>query len=108
MLYEDVKGGPETASQIDSWLDAVSTTLQRGNAKEKMSVLRRFNSQLGSTSFLVGEDPSLADIVSYCVLCEQLGLKLSGNVKQWLKRVQASVPRIATVKCSYIIANESS
>ncbi len=101
-LYENGKGGPERASLIDSWLDAVSITLQRGSAKEKQSVIRRFNSQLGSSNFLVGEDLSLADIVSYCFLCEQPQLKLGGNVKQWLKRVQATIPRIATVRCPYL------
>ena len=100
ILYEEANGGIEATAQIDSWLDIVSTTLLRGSAKEKSSVLKRFNSQLGSTSFLVGNQLSLADIVAYCTLCKQPGLKIPGNLNQWLKKMQVTVP--GSAECPYL------
>lgn len=101
-LYEEGPGGAESAGLMDSWLDSISTTLQRGSAKEKASVLRRLNAQLGSAQFLTGDEPSLADIVGFCVLSEQAGLKLPSNVKNWLKRVQLSVAGLNSVPCPYL------
>lgn len=101
-LYEEGRGGDESAAIMDSWLDVTSTTLQRGSVKEKASVVRRFNSQLGSSQFLAGDQPSLADIVGYCAVCKQPGLKLPGNVKNWLKRACVSVYGLSTVPCPYL------
>jgi aminoacyl tRNA synthase complex-interacting multifunctional protein 2 len=107
-LYdEEGRGGAESASLIDSWLDLVSTTFQRGSAKEKASILRKLNAQLGSAQFLVGDQLSVADIVGFCAVCEQPGLKPPGNVKSWLQRVQRSVPGLATVPCPYIVEDSS-
>ena len=107
ILYEETKGGAEIAAQIDSWLDAISTTLLKGGTKEKISVVRRLNSQLGSTNYLVGSDPTLADIVAYTAMCMQPGMKLGGNVKEWLKRVRVAVPGLSAVPCSYLTNNTS-
>lgn len=102
-LYEGSPGGADSAGLIDSWLDSVSTTLRTGSAKEKASVLRRLNAQLGgSAHFLAGEQPSLADIIGFCGVSEQEGLKLPGNVKSWMKRVQQSVPGLNSVPCPYL------
>ena len=87
-FYEDL--GPIASSQIDSWLELVCGTLIRGTSKEKASVMRKLNSQLGSSSYLVGEFLSIADIVSYSVICSLHGVKPTANVKQWLKRLQSS------------------
>lgn len=100
-LYEEGHGGAEAASLMDSWMDLMSTTLERGSVKEKMSVLRRLNARLGSAQFLAGDQPSVADIVGFCALCEQSGLKVPGNVKQWLQRVQLSFPGLNSVPCPY-------
>ena len=104
-LYEgEGQGGSdaESAALVDSWLDAFSTTLRRGSAKEKASVLRKLNAQLGSARFLTGDSPSLADIVGVCAVCEQPDLKLPGNVKSWLKRGMESIPGLHSVPCSYL------
>lgn len=106
-LYEDGRGSAESASLMDSWMDLMTTTLQRGTSKEKLSVLRRLNGQLGSAQFLVGDRPSVADIVGFCALCEQPGMKLPGNVKPWLRRVQSSVPGLAAVPCLYLAEDSS-
>ena len=97
-LYEGL--GPETASQVDSWLDTVTRSLSNGTSKEKTSVLRRLNSHLGSASYLVGEGVTLADIVVYSAMCSQDGLKPTANVKRWMKRLQLAVPALACIPCS--------
>lgn len=106
-LYEEGQGGAESASLVDSWLDLMTTALQRGSSKEKASVLRRLNGQLGSSQFLVGGQPSVADIIGFCAICEQPGMKLPGNVKPWLQRVQRSFPGLAGVPCSYLAEDTS-
>ena len=77
---------PLLASQIDSSLDSFSFSYLNGNAKEKASVLRHMNSSLGSSPYLVGTTPTLADVVYFATLVSQSGLKLGGNVKDWMKR----------------------
>ena len=82
-LYEGK--GHEQAALVDSWLDAVAGTFVFGSSKEKLSVLRRLNSHLGSAPFLAGDDVTLADIVAYAVLCRGSGgHKLTDNVKKWI------------------------
>ena len=78
--------GPEQAALVDSWLDAVTGTYIYGSSKEKLSVLRRLNSHLGSSQFLVrNDDVTLADIVAYAVICGGPGAqKLTDNVKRWI------------------------
>ena len=84
-------------------MDEVSTTLQRGSSREQASVVRRLNAQLGSSSFLAGTDvPSVADLLAYTVLCGQPGLKIPGNVKQWLKRVREGVLNSDLCPCPYL------
>ena len=77
-----------TASRIDSWLDTLSTYLQ-GSTKEKASVLRTMNATLGTSSYLVGNSPTLCDIV----LCPAMRAapKLGNNVKAWVKRCDADL-----------------
>lgn len=113
-LYEEVGGGKENsssaelASAMDSWMDSLSSVLSRGTGKEKASVLRRLNAQLGSSKFLVvGEQLTVADIVGFCEVCGQPDLKLPSNVKLWMKRVQCSVPSLCTVPCPYLTQESS-
>lgn len=99
-LYESLDAA--VASQIDGWLDLLCVSLACGSSKEKSSVMRRLNAQLGSSPFLVGGTLTLADVVAYAVLCNtDAGLKLSANVKQWLKRLQ-SVPELSCLPCSWL------
>lgn len=85
-LYESLP--PLTASQIDSWLDSLSTYVH-GNAKEKASVLRSLNATLGTSPYLVGDAPTLCDIVLCPVI--RAGSKLGNNVKAWVKRCDATL-----------------
>ena len=102
-LYEDCRGGLEAVAQMDSWMDIVSTTLQKGGSKEKASVVRQLNSHLGSSAFLASlDEPSLADIVAYCAISKHPGLKVPANVKLWLRRVRAVVPGLDYCPCPYI------
>ena len=84
-LYEDL--GAEAASMIDSWLDRIYNTFLVGNTKERASVVRNLNTTLGSNTWLVGDQLSLADLVAYCVISQNSrGLKLLGtNVEKWMK-----------------------
>ena len=98
-LYESL--GLKTASSIDSWMDSISLSYLHGSAKEKASVLRRMNSDLGSSKFLTGAYPSLADLVAYGILSNQAGLKLGGNVKEWMARCH-SQEEFSTIPCLYL------
>ena len=115
VLYEEVgscgkeeNSSADLASAMDSWMDLMSSVLTRGTGKEKASVLRRMNAQLGSSKFLVmGEQPTVADIVCFCEVCAQPDLKLPSNVKLWMKRVQSLVPPLCTVPCPYLTQESS-
>lgn len=75
-----------TATLIDSWVDTAIFQLQAGSPKEKAAVLRSMNVALGKTSWLVGSEMTVADIVAWCVL-QQTGNTNSvpPNVQKWLK-----------------------
>ena len=94
-LYEDQ--GPLAASQIDSWLESVTGTLIRGSSKEKTSVMKKLNAQLGSSRFIAGNVPSISDIVAYCVVSNLDGVKPGNNVKDWVKRLRSSFPFVNMV-----------
>ena len=82
-LYEG--SGHQQSALVDSWLDAVTGTYIFGSSKEKLSVLRRLNSHLGSCQFLAGDDVTLADVVAYAIICGGPGgQKLTDNVKKWI------------------------
>ena len=75
--------------QVDSWLDAIAGTYIFGSSKEKLSILRRLNSHLGSSEFLAGSNITLADVVAYAIICGGPGgQKLTDNVKKWIKVCQ--------------------
>lgn len=99
-LYED-QTDPVKASQIDVWLDLLTTSFIYGNAKEKGSVLRNMNACLGTCVFLTGNGLSLADIVLYSVIGTEGDHKLGSNVKQWIKRCQ-EVIQLAQIPCAYL------
>lgn len=103
-LYEGL--GAEEALKIDSWLDSVAGTLLYGSSKEKASVMRRLNSQLGSSGYLVGDYVTLADIIAFAIVGSEPGLKPTANVKQWLKRCQAH-PEFAGLPCSCLSSTDS-
>lgn len=78
-----------TATDIDQWLDR-STTLLSGNSKEKAGVLRTVNAYLGKSSWLVGNQLSLADVVFWSAI-QQTGQadSVPGNVKKWIQSCNA-------------------
>ena len=96
-LYEGL--GPEAASLIDSWLDRFYHTFLVGSAKERASVIRNLNGWLGSHTWLAGDQFSLADLVSYCVISQNSqGLKLAGtNIERWMKGNCSQHPLLANI-----------
>ena len=98
-LYESLD--PKATSSVDRWMDLVTLSYLHGNSKEKASVLRQMNSDLGSSNFLTGPHPNLADVVAYGVLGNQASLKLGGNVKEWMTRCH-SRQEFNTIPCLYL------
>jgi hypothetical protein len=87
-LYEGQ--GHQQSALVDSWLDAVTGMYIFGSSKEKLSVLRRLNSHLGSCQFLAGDDVTLADVVAYAIICGGPGgQKLTDNVRKWINCCQS-------------------
>ena len=73
------------ACEIDSWLD-MSYQLSSGNKKEKAAVLKAMNGKLGQSSWLVGNELSLADIVLWSGIQQQKEANSApNNVKKWLQ-----------------------
>lgn len=98
-IYESFD--PKISAQIDTWLDSLSLSYIHGNAKEKGAVLRRMNSSLGSAEFLTGNTLTLADVVLFCVLGNERGIKIGGNVKKWMKHCHNVTP-LVSVSCFYL------
>ena len=98
-LYEGQ--GTEKASEIDSWLDTVSTVLltAKSSTKEKASIARKMNSRLGGNGYLVGDRLTLADLLAYWAVCGLGAVKLTTNIIDWLNRVYADVPSLGTFPC---------
>lgn len=98
-LYEGQ--GPQNASEIDSWVDTVSSVLlgDSSSSKEKSSVARKLNSCLGGNVYLVGDQLSLADLYCYWAVCGQGAVKLTKNITDWLTRVYTDVPALGTFPC---------
>nr|XP_020655213.1 aminoacyl tRNA synthase complex-interacting multifunctional protein 2 isoform X1 [Pogona vitticeps] len=82
-----------TATLIDSWVDTAIFQLQEGSNKEKAAVLRSMNAALGKTSWLVGNELSVADIVAWCAL-QTTGTTnaVPANVQKWLKSCENLAP----------------
>ncbi|KAM9305861.1 aminoacyl tRNA synthase complex-interacting multifunctional protein 2 [Gastrophryne carolinensis] len=75
-----------TATLIDSWVDTALFQLREGSSKEKAVVLRALNSTLGNSSWLAGNELTVADIVSWCAI-HQSGnsTAIPANVQKWMK-----------------------
>ncbi|KAI5097344.1 aminoacyl tRNA synthase complex-interacting multifunctional protein 2, partial [Silurus meridionalis] len=77
---------PIVATQLDSWVDTAFFQLAEGGSKERAAVLRSLNSALGRSAWLLGHEPSLADIVcACCILREGQALSTPANVQRWLQ-----------------------
>ncbi|XP_069501737.1 aminoacyl tRNA synthase complex-interacting multifunctional protein 2 [Ambystoma mexicanum] len=82
-----------TLTQIDSWVDMVIFQLKEGSNKEKAAVLRAMNSALGKSSWLVGSELTVADIVGWCALQQTNGsTAVPANVQKWMKSCENLAP----------------
>ncbi|XP_053220117.1 aminoacyl tRNA synthase complex-interacting multifunctional protein 2 isoform X1 [Podarcis raffonei] len=88
-----------TATLIDSWVDTAIFQLQEGSNKEKAAVLRSMNAALGKTSWLVGNELTVADVVAWCAL-QQTGSTnaVPANVQKWLKSCENLAPFNSVLK----------
>ncbi|XP_068100665.1 aminoacyl tRNA synthase complex-interacting multifunctional protein 2 isoform X2 [Hyperolius riggenbachi] len=74
------------ATLIDSWVDTAIFQLREGSSKEKAAVLRAMNSALGKSPWLVGDELTLADIVSWCAIHQSGSADAApANVQKWMK-----------------------
>ncbi|KAM8960494.1 aminoacyl tRNA synthase complex-interacting multifunctional protein 2 [Pelodytes ibericus] len=75
-----------TATLIDSWVDMAIFQLREGSGKEKVAVLKAMSSSLGKSPWLVGDELTIADIVSWGAI-QQSGTSTSipPNVQKWMK-----------------------
>ncbi|XP_062999133.1 aminoacyl tRNA synthase complex-interacting multifunctional protein 2 isoform X2 [Elgaria multicarinata webbii] len=88
-----------TATLIDSWVDTAIFQLQGGSAKEKAAVLRSMNAALGKTSWLVGNELTVADIVAWCMLQQTKSTNgVPANVQKWLKSCENLAPFNSALK----------
>ena len=84
--YDNNAADITIATEIDQWVDS-SMQYQRGNSKEKASVLKGANAKLGKSEWLVGGAMSLADVMLWGAVTQaQAGESLVGNVKKWYLR----------------------
>ncbi|XP_061456101.1 aminoacyl tRNA synthase complex-interacting multifunctional protein 2 isoform X2 [Rhineura floridana] len=82
-----------TATLIDSWVDTAIFQLQEGTNKEKAAVLRCMNAALGKTSWLVGNELTVADIVAWCALQRMGSINaVPANVQKWFKSCENLAP----------------
>ncbi|XP_069839930.1 aminoacyl tRNA synthase complex-interacting multifunctional protein 2 [Dendropsophus ebraccatus] len=86
-----------TATLIDSWVDTAIFQMREGSGKEKAAVLKAMNSALGKTPWLVGNELTIADIVSWCAI-QQSGntTAVPANVLKWMKSCE-NLPSFNTV-----------
>ncbi|KAJ6659775.1 hypothetical protein lerEdw1_018491 [Lerista edwardsae] len=88
-----------TATLIDSWVDTAIFQLKEGSTKEKAAVLRAMNATLGKTSWLVGSELTVADIVAWCALHQTGGANtVPENVQKWLKSCENLAPFNAALR----------
>lgn len=77
---------PETATEIDCWLDKSYFLVIQGNNKERQSFLRQMNGHLGKREYLVGNNITIADIIVWSAIAQiQLEKSLPSNVGNWWK-----------------------
>lgn len=85
LLGSDPKD-PLLATQVDSWLDMIFLQLAEGGNKERVAVLRSLNGALGRSTWLLGDELSLADIVCACYLLQKgQTVSSAANVQRWLQ-----------------------
>ncbi|KAJ7401398.1 Aminoacyl tRNA synthase complex-interacting multifunctional protein 2 [Pitangus sulphuratus] len=88
-----------TSTLIDSWVDTAIFQLQEGSSKERGAVLRSMNAALGKSSWLVGSELSVADVVAWCAL-RRTGTANAApaNVQKWMKCCENLAPFSSVLK----------
>lgn len=88
-----------TSTLIDSWVDTAIFQLKEGSSKERGAVLRSMNAALGKSSWLVGNELTLADVVAWCAL-QQTGTANTApaNVQKWMKSCENLAPFSSVMK----------
>ncbi|XP_076460585.1 aminoacyl tRNA synthase complex-interacting multifunctional protein 2-like [Babylonia areolata] len=75
------------ATRVDEMLDLAQLQLIEGSNKERSAALRTLNATLGKSSWLLGGEMSLADIVTWSALQEtKVASDAPANVKKWLQQ----------------------
>lgn len=88
-----------TSTLIDSWVDTAIFQLKEGSSKERGAVLRSMNAALGKSSWLVGNELTVADVVAWCAL-RQTGTANTApaNVQKWMKSCENLAPFSSVMK----------
>ncbi|KAL8175513.1 UNVERIFIED_CONTAM: hypothetical protein K2H54_026958 [Gekko kuhli] len=87
------------ATLIDSWVDTAIFQLKEGSNKERAAVLRSMNTALGKTSWLVGSELTVADVVTWCALRQTESTNaVPTNVQKWLKCCENLAPFQSALK----------
>ncbi|XP_053327457.1 aminoacyl tRNA synthase complex-interacting multifunctional protein 2 [Spea bombifrons] len=74
-----------TATLVDSWVDTAIFQLREGSSKEKAAVLRAMSSSLAKSPWLVGNELSVADIVSWCAIQQSdNSTAIPPSVQKWM------------------------
>nr|XP_005304758.1 aminoacyl tRNA synthase complex-interacting multifunctional protein 2 isoform X1 [Chrysemys picta bellii] len=88
-----------TSTLIDSWVDTAIFQLKEGSNKEKAAVLRSMNTTLGKTSWLGGNELTVADIVAWCALQQTSSSNaVPANVQKWMKSCENLAPFNSALK----------
>ncbi|XP_030434103.1 aminoacyl tRNA synthase complex-interacting multifunctional protein 2 isoform X2 [Gopherus evgoodei] len=88
-----------TSTLIDSWVDTAIFQLKEGSNKEKAAVLRSMNTTLGKTSWLGGNELTVADIVAWCALQQtSCSNAVPANVQKWMKSCENLAPFNSALK----------
>ncbi|XP_059156806.1 aminoacyl tRNA synthase complex-interacting multifunctional protein 2-like [Physella acuta] len=89
LLYPDWDDTNIFTTQVDDLLDTAQLQILEGNSKEKAAAVRTLNSALGKRDWLLGSEPSLADVFCWSALHQTSQVAGSpNNVKKWLKQCQ--------------------
>lgn len=84
-LLPDLYGNltPEESATVDNWINQ-----SLSGTKEKAAAVKSLEAKLGKQQWILGSKMSLADVVlASCIVKENGGKSVSGNLIQWLKRI---------------------
>ncbi|XP_074647967.1 aminoacyl tRNA synthase complex-interacting multifunctional protein 2-like isoform X2 [Tubulanus polymorphus] len=98
-IYDDDSSDIVTATEIDTCLE-LAGQIVTGSGKEKASAIRTLNVKLGKSRYLVGEEFSLADIVTWSAIHQSNQAESApSNVKKWMKQCNALPQFQSAISC---------